>query len=59
LRIFAATAADNTLITSNISTVKVNGQVTLVDDAFSGGQLAVSSGDIIFTADNLRIKGNP
>lgn len=53
----AATAADNTMITSNVSTVKINGQIMLADDAFSGEKLAVSSGDIIFTADNLRIKG--
>jgi len=52
-----ATAADDTLITSNVSTVKINGQITLTDDAFSGEQLAISSGDIIFAADNIRIKG--
>ena len=53
----AATATDNTMITSNVSTVKINGKIALADDAFSGGQLAISGGDIIFTADNLRIKG--
>ena len=52
-----ATAADNTLITSNGSTVKINGQIMLADEAFSGEKLAISSGYIVFTADNLRIKG--
>ena len=52
-----ATATDNTLITSNTSTVKINGRITLVDDVFSGDRLELSAGDIAFTADNLRIKG--
>ena len=52
-----ATAADNTLITSNASTVKINGQITLADDAFSSDQLELSAGDITLTADSFRIKG--
>ncbi|MCJ7778141.1 MAG: hypothetical protein MUP16_07505, partial [Sedimentisphaerales bacterium] len=52
-----ATATDNTLITSNISTVKINGRITLADDAFSSDRLELSAGDITFTADSLRIKG--
>ncbi|MBN1391939.1 MAG: hypothetical protein JW947_03950 [Sedimentisphaerales bacterium] len=52
-----ATATDDTLVTSNISTVKVNGCITLAENVFSGGKLAVSDGDIGFTADNLIIKG--
>jgi hypothetical protein len=61
-----ATANDNTLITSNTSTVKINGRVILADGAFSpplGGagfssnRLELSSGEISFAADNLRIGG--
>lgn len=53
-----ATAAttDNTLITSNISTVKINGRIMLADDAFSD-RLELSAGNITFTADSLKIKG--
>jgi hypothetical protein len=51
-----ATATDNTLITSNISTVKINGRIMLADDAFSD-RLELSAGDITFTADSLKIKG--
>jgi hypothetical protein len=52
-----ATAADNTLLTSNTSTVKINGRVMLSEDVSSRGHLELSSGDINFTADNLRIGG--
>ena len=52
-----ATATDNTLITSNTSTVKINGQIVLADDAFSSDRLELSAGNITFTADSLRIKG--
>jgi hypothetical protein len=52
-----AIAADDTLITSNISTVKINGRIMLADDAFSSDRLELSSGNITFTADNLKIKG--
>lgn len=52
-----ATAADNTLITSNTSTIKINGQLTLADDAFSSDRLELSDGDITLTADSFRIKG--
>ncbi len=52
-----ATATDNTLITSNTSTVKINGQLALADDAFSSDRLELSAGDITFTADSFRIKG--
>ncbi len=52
-----ATATDDTLITSNTSTVKINGQIAVADDAFSSDRLELSSGDITLTADNLRIKG--
>jgi hypothetical protein len=51
-----ATATDNTLITSNISTVKINGRIMLADDAFSD-RLELSAGNITFTADSLKIKG--
>jgi hypothetical protein len=61
-----AAATDNTLITSNIpsfaeakrgeSTVKINGRIMLADDAFSD-RLELSAGNIIFTADSLKIKG--
>jgi hypothetical protein len=61
-----ATATDDTLITSNItsfakakrgeSTVKINGRITLADDAFSD-RLELSAGNITFTADSLKIKG--
>jgi hypothetical protein len=50
------TVTDNTLITSNISTVKINGRIMLADDAFSD-RLELSAGDITFTADSLKIKG--
>lgn len=53
----AATATDNTLITSNTSTVKLNGRLALADDAFSSGRLELSDGDITLTADSFRIKG--
>jgi len=52
-----ATATDNTLITSNISTLKINGRIVLADDAFSSDRLELSAGNITFTADNLKIKG--
>jgi hypothetical protein len=52
-----ATATDNTLITSNTSTVKINGQLVLADDVFTSDRLELSAGDITFTADSLRIKG--
>jgi hypothetical protein len=52
-----ATATDNTLLTSNTSTVKINGRVILSEDVFSGGCLELSRGDITFIADNLRIGG--
>jgi len=52
-----AAATDNTLITSNTSTVKINGQITLADDAFSSDRLELSAGDIALTADSFRIKG--
>ncbi len=52
-----ATVTDNTLIMSNISTLKVNGQIMLVDDNLNGGQPELSSGYITFNADNLNIKG--
>lgn len=52
-----ATATDDTLVTSNISTVKVNGRIMLGENAFNGGKLAVSDGDISFAADTLIIKG--
>jgi hypothetical protein len=51
-----AAATDNTLITSNISTVKINGRIMLADDAFSD-RLELSAGNITFTADSLKIKG--
>jgi hypothetical protein len=51
-----ATATDNTPITSNTSTVKINGRIMLADDAFSD-QLELSAGNITFTADSLKIKG--
>ncbi|MDD5328219.1 MAG: hypothetical protein PHY02_10490 [Phycisphaerae bacterium] len=52
-----ATAIDNTLITSNVSTIKINGRIVLADDAISSDRLKLSEGNISFTADNLRIKG--
>ncbi len=48
---------DDALMTSNISTVKINGRITLDDDALTGDKLELASGDITFTADNLKIKG--
>ncbi|MGA1979201.1 MAG: hypothetical protein ABSG99_01365 [Sedimentisphaerales bacterium] len=52
-----AGAADDTLITPNVSTVKINGRVILADDALSSNRLELSVGDITFTADSLKIKG--
>ncbi|MFA5239513.1 MAG: hypothetical protein WC476_07390 [Phycisphaerae bacterium] len=52
-----ATAIDDTLITSNVSTVKINGRIVLADDAITGDRLKLSEGNISFAADNLRIKG--
>ena len=52
-----ATAVDDTLITSNVSTIKINGRMTLAEDTFSGGKLKLAGGNITFTADNLKIKG--
>jgi hypothetical protein len=52
-----ATATYDTMITSNVSTVKINGRIMLADDAFSSDRLELSAGDITFTADSLKIKG--
>ncbi len=52
-----ATATDDTLITSNISTVKINGRIVLANDVFSSDRLELSAGNITFTADSLKIKG--
>jgi hypothetical protein len=60
-----ATAANNTLITSNTSTVKINGRAVLSNDILNGDQplgsaqdrIEISSGEISFAADNLRIGG--
>ncbi|MFA5251179.1 MAG: hypothetical protein WC454_01165 [Phycisphaerae bacterium] len=52
----AAPASDNTLMTPDISTVKINGRITLADDAFSD-RLKLSAGNISFAADSLKVKG--
>ena len=52
-----ATAIDNTMITSNVSTVKINGRIVLADDAPAGDRLKLSEGNISFAADSIRIKG--
>ncbi|MDD5063760.1 MAG: hypothetical protein PHQ35_03235 [Phycisphaerae bacterium] len=55
----AATAvltSDNTLMTPDISTVKINGRITLADDAFSN-RLKISAGNISFAVDSLKVKG--
>lgn len=50
----AALASDNTLMTPDISTVKINGRIKLADD---GDRLKLSAGNISFAADGLKIKG--
>lgn len=52
-----ATATDDILLASNLSTVRVNGKITLAEDALSGDKLELSGGNITFTADGLKIKG--
>jgi hypothetical protein len=52
-----ATAADNTLITSDTSTVRINGRLALTDNAFGSDRVELSDGDITLTADSFRIKG--
>ncbi len=43
-----ATAANDVQATAITPTIKLNGQITLADDAFSGGRLALSANDISF-----------
>ena len=43
-----ATAADNIQITPNTSAVKISGQITLANNAFSRGRLQLSATDIFF-----------
>ncbi|MHC4112771.1 MAG: AsmA family protein, partial [Planctomycetota bacterium] len=43
-----ATVVNDAQATANAPTIKLNGQITLADDAFSGGRLALSANDISF-----------
>jgi hypothetical protein len=52
----AAPASDTTLMTPEISTVKINGQIILADDV-SSDRVELSAGNISFIADNLKVKG--
>ncbi|MBA7697022.1 hypothetical protein ES703_105680 [subsurface metagenome] len=52
-----ATAVDNIQAIANISTVKLNGEIALADNAFGGGWFQPSAGDITLTAESLKIKG--
>jgi len=52
-----ATAADNIQEIANTSLVKLNGEIALADNAFSGAWFQPSAGDITLTAESLKIKG--
>ena len=52
-----ATAADNIQEIANTSLVKLNGEIALADNAFSGVWFQPSAGDITLTAESLKIKG--
>ncbi len=43
-----ATVANDVQVTAITPTIKLNGQITLADDAFSGGRLELSANDICF-----------
>ncbi len=51
-----ATAAEDREI-ADAPTVKLNGEIALADNGFSGGWFQPSAGDITLTAESLKIKG--
>ena len=52
-----ATVVDDVRMEPKASGVKINGQVSLVDDDFDNGRLQPSSADITLTAETFRVKG--
>ncbi len=51
------TPIDDTLITPDTSTVKINGQIIFTDDVLSSDRLEPIAGDVALAADSLGIKG--
>jgi len=49
-----ATAADNVQITPNASTIKINGEIALADDAFSSASITIGANDVLLD-ERLRI----
>ena len=54
---FTATVANDLRVPPNTSTIKINGQIALADNASGSGRLKPSAGDIVLTAETLMIKG--
>jgi len=54
---FTATVANGLQIPPDTSTIKINGQIALAYNASGSGRLKPSAGDIVLTAETLRIKG--